>query len=106
MSTKKYYSISIVTAPEVTDGFGWMLARYTRAVLQSFFSMSKEERNEKLSQISDEDVKAFYKHGRRVKICVDETMNRKWLLLPRRYKKRAQYFITQALLEKLQEVNI
>jgi len=103
---KKHYAISIVTTPEVRNCYGELLSRYGREAFRSLFSMDKEERYEKLSKISDDDVKAFYKSGIRTKVYVDETMNHKWLTIPRRYKKRAQYFITQILLEKLKEVNV
>jgi IS5 family transposase len=103
---KKYYTANFLAKPEVIEGYGGLLTPYAREVLQSIFSISKEELKEELSKIPEEEVEAFCKSSKRIKVYVDETINRKWLAIQRRYKKQAQYLINQMLLEKLKEVDI
>jgi len=103
---KKYYQINFFTKPEVLEGYGALLTPYAREVLHSIFSMSEDKLKEELSKIPKDKVEAFYKSSRRTKVYVDEATNQKWLAIPWKYKKQAQYLITQKLLEKLKEVDI
>jgi len=106
MSRKKYYAVNFAAKPEIIDGYGGLLTPYTREVLQAIFSMDKEKLKEEISKIPEDEVEAFYKSSKRIKVYVDETINLKWRAVQKRYKKRVQYLINQMLLEKLKEVNI
>jgi len=103
---KTYYQLYFVTTHEVIDGYGGLLTQYTREVIRPIFSMSKEELKEELSKIPIDEVEAFYENGKRVKVYIDEVTHHKWLAIPRKYKKQAQYLITKKLLEKLKEVEV
>jgi hypothetical protein len=103
---KKYYTVNFFTKPEVVEEYGGLLTPYTREVLRSILSMSKEQLKEELSKIPDDEVEAFYRSAVRTKVYVDESTHHKWLAIHRKYKKQAQYLITKRLLEKLNEVEL
>jgi len=104
---KKYYSINLITSSEALKGFGGLFTPYTRSTIRALlFQRSRDELEEMLSKIDRDKVEAFYRTGVRAKAYVDETTHRRWKTLARRYKKPAQYLITQILLRKLKEVEI
>jgi len=100
---KKYYKINFRTTPQVLEEYGGLLTPYAREVIYSILSMSKDKLKEELSKIPKDKVEAFSKSSIRTYVYVDELSNHKWLAIPYRYKKQAQYLITQKLLEKLEK---
>jgi len=100
---KKYYQVNFFTKPEVLDEYGGWITQYAREVLHSILSMDKRKLREEFEKIPKEEIEAFYKSSIRTKIYVNEAIHDKWIALPYRFKKHAQYLITQKLLEKLKE---
>jgi len=98
---KKYYKVNFATTPEVLEGYGGLLTPYARQIIHSILSMSKDQLKAELSKIPKDKVDDFYKSSIRTYVYVDEATNHKWLAIPYRFKKQAQYLITQKLLEKL-----
>jgi len=100
---KKYYLIHFATKPEVLEGYGGLLTPYARQVIHSILSMPKDKLIEELSKIPMDKVEAFYKNSVKTRVYVDEYSHAKWLVIPWKYKRHAQYLITKRLLEKLEK---
>ena len=98
---KKYYLIHFATTPEVLEGYGGLLTPYAREIIRSIMSMNKDKLKEELEKIPEDKVMSFYKNAVKTRVYVDEYSHDRWLAIPWRYKKHAQYLITQKLLEKL-----
>jgi len=96
---KKYYKVNFATTQEVLEGYGGLLTPYARQVIHSILSMGKDKLKEELSKIPINEVEDFYKSSIRTYVYVDEVTNHKWLAIPYRFKKQAQYLITQKLLD-------
>ena len=103
---KKYYKVNFATTPEVLEGYGGLLTTYSRQVIHSILSMDKAKLKEELEKIPKDKVEDFYKSSIRTYVYVDEATNHKWLAIPYRFKKQAQYLITQKLLEKLEKEGV
>ena len=99
---KKYYIINLKTAPEVVEGYGGLLTPYGREIIYSLLSKSRDKLQEELSKISQAELEVFSKSLIRTAIYVDKLYHDKWVALPRKFKRPAQYLITQRLLEKLE----
>jgi len=100
---KKYYLIHFATTPEVLEGYGGLLTPYAREIIRSIMSMNKDRLKEELDKIPEDKVKAFYRSSVKTRVYVDEYSHNRWLTIPWRYKRHAQYLITQKLLEKLEK---
>jgi hypothetical protein len=102
---KKYPVVNFKTTSEVLDGYGGLLTPYAREILQSILVMSKDQLFQELSKFSKDEVEAFYKSSIRTGVYVDENTRAKWITIPRRYKKQAQYLLTLKLSEKLKQLD-
>jgi len=98
---KKYYVIHFATKPEVLEGYGDLLTPYARDVIRSIMRMSEDKLIEELDKIPEGKVMSFYRNAVKTRVYVDEATHSKWLAIPWRYKRHAQYLIHQRLLEKL-----
>ena len=101
---KKYYVIHFATKPEVLEGYGDLLTPYARDVIRSIMRMNEEELIRELDKISEGKVMSFYKNAVKTRVYVDEYSHNRWLAIPWRYKKHAQFLIHQRLIEKLDQL--
>ena len=101
---KKYPMINFRTTLEVLDGYGGLLTQYAREVFHFIFSMSKDQLIQELDKIPEGEVMSFYRNAVRTRVYVDEYSHNRWLAIPWRYKKHAQYLITLKLSEKLKQL--
>ena len=101
---KQYPFVNFKTTLEVLDGYGGWLTPYAREALQSILVMSKDQLFQELAKFPKDEVEAFYKSSIRTGVYVDANTRDKWVAIPRRFKKQAQYLLTLKLAEKLKQL--
>ena len=74
------------------------LSHYVKEIIKQVVNMSLQE----IEQIDREEAERFYKKAKiRKTFYVDKKTHDKWLKIPKRLKKQAQYLVNKKLLEVL-----
>lgn len=81
---------------ETVKKLGKSLPCYVKDIVEEVVNMSLQE----IEQIDREEAERFYRKAKiRKTFYVDKETHSKWLKIPKRFKKQAQYLVNKKLLE-------